>query len=365
MTRINDVIQELESWAPPALAADYDNVGLIIGDKNTEISSVLVSLDCTERVVDEAIAKGAGLIVSHHPIVFRGLKKITGTTYVERVLIKAIQNNIALYAIHTNLDSIETGVNAKIAEKLKLGKTRILQANEGNLQKISFFVPEANANDVRLAMHNAGAGEIGNYSHCSFNVHGMGMFKAEEGSDPHLGEVGKIHTENEVRVEMIYPDYLRGRVVSSLLEAHPYEEVAYYEHSLLNRDAYHGSGMIGELDSELEPLEFLKYLKSKMDLSVVKHTDLGQKPIKTVAVCGGSGGFLLKAAKARGADVFISSDFKYHDFFDAEDTVPIVDIGHYESERFTVSLIGDFLRKKFSTFATHLTEVNTNPIQYY
>lgn len=364
MTNIKDIIDLLEDWAPPSYAESYDNVGLLVGDSKVEVKGVIVSLDCTEAVVQEAIDKGCNLVVSHHPIVFKGIKKFTGSDYVSRTIAMAIKNDIALYAVHTNLDNVHDGVNRKIADLLGIQSPRILSPKSGKLKKITFFVPKSHTAQVKDALFEVGAGGIGNYSECSFTTEGMGTFKPIGSADPFIGKVGTRHTESEERVEVLFPDYLSGVVLSRLKSAHPYEEVAYYLHELENVNQNLGSGMIGEVASEMKVADFLQDLKTRLQLKVVKYTPNAVQSVLKVAVCGGSGSFLLNKAKAAGADVFITSDFKYHEFFDAEDQIVIVDIGHYESERFTIDLIGDFIKEKFSTFATHLTGVNTNPVDY-
>ena len=364
MTRIKDIIHSLENWAPPALAESYDNVGLLVGDKNKETSGILISLDCTEKVVQEAIGLGCNLVISHHPLIFGGIKKLTGSNYVERTIELAIKNDIALYAIHTNLDNVHYGVNKRIADRIGLIDTRILSPKSGRLQKLSFFVPETSLVEVREAIFDAGGGRIGKYYDCSFNTKGIGTFTAGIGANPTLGEIGKKQNESEIRVEILVPDYMSSAAIAAMKKAHPYEEVAYYLQSLENTHQDIGSGMIGKLNEPMKAIDFMAMLKEKMDLKVIKCTDLVKEEVETIAVCGGSGSFLLRDAIRQKADVFITSDFKYHEFFDAEDSVIIADIGHYESERFTIDLIAEKLSKKFRTFATHLTKVNTNPIHY-
>jgi dinuclear metal center YbgI/SA1388 family protein len=362
--KLAELTSYLESLAPLAYQEDYDNSGLIVGNADMDIQQALVSLDCTEAVVDEAIAKGCQVIVSHHPIVFRGLKKFNGKTYVERVIEKAIRHNIAIYAIHTNLDSIDTGVNARICQTLGLQDCRILSPKSGLLKKLVTFVPTNYASKVRNALFNAGAGHIGNYSDCSFNTDGTGTFKAGENTDPFVGEPGKRHSENEVRLETVYPANLESKILMALFMEHPYEEVAYDLYPITNQYQNVGSGMAGELEEPMDEAEFLQLVKYKMNASVIRHTNLRGKPVKKVAVCGGSGSFLLKHAIAAGADVFITADFKYHEFFDAEEKIVIADIGHFESEQFTQNLLCEIIREKFANFAVRLTEVNTNPIKY-
>lgn len=355
----------LESLAPLAYQEDYDNSGLIVGKPDQEIHQALISLDCTEAVVDEAIASNCQVIISHHPIVFRGLKKFNGKTYVERVVEKAIRNNIALYAIHTNLDNVLTGVNSRICETLGLTNTRILAPKQHLLKKLVTYVPAAQAEQVRNALFHAGAGNIGNYSEASFNAEGTGTFKANEDANPYVGEPGIRHTENEVRIEVIYPATLESKILMALVLAHPYEEVAYDLYSLTNPNQQVGSGMIGELEIPVNEEYFLAIIKDKMRAHVIRHTALTGKHIRKVAVCGGAGGFLLKQAIAAGADIFITADYKYHEFFDAEGKILIADIGHYESEQFTQHFLYEIIRKKFATFAVRLTEINTNPVKYF
>ncbi|MEO6522633.1 MAG: Nif3-like dinuclear metal center hexameric protein [Mucilaginibacter sp.] len=362
--KLAELTSYLESIAPLAYQEDYDNSGLIVGKPDMEISQALISLDCTEAVVDEAIAKGCQVIVSHHPIVFKGLKKFNGKTYVERVIEKAIKHNVAIYAIHTNLDNVENGVNARICETLGLQDCRILAPKQGLLKKLVTFVPTSHADKVRAALFNAGAGHIGNYSECSFNAEGTGTFKGNANTDPFVGEPGKNHQEAEVRIETVYPSNLESKILMALFMEHPYEEVAYDLYPITNQYQNIGSGMVGELEHPMSEADFLQFVKYKMNASVIRHTNLRGKSVKNVAVCGGSGSFLLKHAIAAGADVFITADFKYHEFFDAEEKIVIADIGHFESEQFTQNLLVDFITKKFTNFAVRLTEVNTNPIKY-
>jgi dinuclear metal center YbgI/SA1388 family protein len=363
--KLSQLTAYLESLAPLAYQEDYDNAGLIVGQPEQEIHQALVSLDCTEAVVDEAIATNCQVIISHHPIVFKGLKKFNSKTYVERVVEKAIRNNIALYAIHTNLDSIITGVNAKICETLGVKNCRILAPKHNLLKKLVTYVPGSQADLVRNALFEAGAGSIGNYSECSFNAEGTGTFKGNKSTNPYVGEPGERHLEDEVRIETIYPVNLESKVLMALVLAHPYEEVAYDLYSLTNQHQQVGAGMIGELETAVEEEAFLYDMKEKMHAHVIRHTAFTGNHIKRVAVCGGAGGFLLKHAIAAGADIFITSDYKYHEFFDAEGKLVIADIGHFESEQFTQQLLYEIITKKFTNFAVRLTEVNTNPVKYF
>jgi len=365
MMKIKDITQFLESFAPLHLQESYDNAGLIFGDPNVKIDSALVTLDVIEEVVEEAINKKCGLIVAHHPIIFSGLKRITGKNYVERTLLKAIKNDVAIYAAHTNLDSVKGGVNAKICEKLGLTNCSILQPAEGILKKLVTFIPTDHAKKVREAVFAAGAGHIGNYDSCSFNLHGQGTFRGNNTTNPFVGKKGKQHYENEIRFETIFPAYLQGQVISSLIQAHPYEEVAYDIYPLDNKFEQAGMGMIGSLPKEISEKNFLKLLKETFKTGTVRHTALLNKKVKKVAVCGGAGSFLLNRAISAGADFFVSGDFKYHQFFDAENKIVIADVGHFESEQFTKELFYELLTKNFPKFAVRLSEVNTNPVFYF
>jgi len=363
--KLSQLTAYLESLAPLAYQEDYDNAGLIVGQPEHEIHQALISLDCTEAVVDEAIANNCQVIISHHPIVFRGLKKFNGKTYVERIVEKAIRNNIALYAIHTNLDNIMNGVNSKICETLGLKNCRVLSPNHNLLKKLVTYVPLSHADEVLNALFKAGAGNIGNYSETSFNAEGTGTFKGNDQANPYVGEPGKRHLENEVRIETIYPAILESKILMALVLAHPYEEVAYDLYELTNQNQQVGSGMIGELDTPVAEEEFLYHIKERMRVHVIRHTAFTGRHIKKVAVCGGAGGFLLKHAIAAGADIFITADYKYHEFFDAEGKLVIADIGHFESEQFTQQLLYEIIQKKFTTFALRLTAINTNPVKYF
>lgn len=355
----------MEQLAPLAYQESYDNVGLLVGDPQTEITGVLVTLDATEAVIDEAIAKGCNVVVAHHPIVFKGLKKFNGRNYVERAVIKAIKNDVALYAAHTNLDNVAGGVNFKIAEKLGLQNVQILAPKTQLLTKLVTFAPVADTQRILDALHAAGAGQIGNYDNCSFRVEGTGAYQPGSDANPFLGEHGKYHQEAEHRIEVILPTHLQQHLLSVLWQVHPYEEVAYYLTPLANANQEVGSGTVGDLPTPLDEKTWLPYLKEKMGLALIRHTTLPNQMISRIAVCGGVGSFLLPDAIRSGADVFVTADYKYHEFFDAEDRISICDIGHYESEVFTKELIQQHLAKKFATFAVILSETNTNPIRYF
>lgn len=361
---VKDITDELERHAPPAYQESYDNSGLLTGSPSLKVTGILITLDCTEAVVEEAIARNCNLVVAHHPIIFKGLRRLTGNNYVERTVIKAIRNDIALYAIHTNLDNVHNGVNRKICEKVGLVNTRVLSPKKQVLSKLVTFVPREQTDAVLNALYAAGAGQVGNYENCSFRVSGQGTFKPNADANPTVGRKFVQEVVDETRVEVLFPSFLQSPVLAALRQAHPYEEVAYYLSELSNLNQDVGSGMIGELAHPQEPTEFLLRLKKRMDLKLIRHTRLIDQPIQKVAVCGGSGSFLLPEARRAGAQVYISADFKYHEFFDAEDQLIIADIGHYESEVFTRELLGEVLTKKFPTFAISFSKNVTNPISY-
>ena len=364
--QISDIVGHLELLAPPAYQESYDNAGLLTGNGTWECTGVLTTLDVTEEVVREAVVRQCNLIVAHHPIVFGGLKKITGKNYVERTVIAAIKKDIAIYAIHTNLDNmVEEGVNGRIADKLGLGKRQVLLARESTLQKLYCFVPVDHLEAVRSAIFAAGAGHIGGYSECSYSVEGFGTFRGGEGTQPFVGQPGVRHTEKEVRLEVILPAYLSRSVVQAMTAAHPYEEVAYDLVPLANTHSGVGAGLVGELPEPMEEKAFLGILCEIFGLSVIRHTQLTGRPVKRVAVCGGAGSFLISNALASGANIYVTSDVKYHEFFDASDRLVIADIGHFESEQFTTDLLFDNLREKFRNFAVLKSDIKTNPVHYY
>jgi len=363
--KIREIISHLEDFAPLSLQESYDNAGLIIGDPDDDVNQALICLDITEDTLKEAIQNNCKLIISHHPLIFQGLKKITGSNLVERLVLNAIKNNISIYAIHTNLDNVLDGVNAKIAEKLGLENIKILQSRKGILRKLVTFCPMEQAEEVRNALFKAGAGSIGNYDFCSFNTEGKGTFRANENANPFVGEKHSLHIEKEERIETIFPSYKENAVLKSLLMAHPYEEVAYDIYPLENTFGNVGSGIVGELKTAMTETNFLKKLKTVFKTESVKHTTLLNRKIKKVAICGGSGSFLIQSAKMVGADVFVSADIKYHDFFEADGKILITDIGHFESEQFTKELIYSILTKKIPTFALRISDMETNPVKYF
>lgn len=365
MIKIEQIISVLESMAPPSLQETYDNSGLIIGDKTNECIGVLVSLDVTEDVINEAIEKKCNLIISHHPLIFRGLKKINGRDMVDRCVVKAIKHDIAIFAIHTNLDNVLNGVNGKIAALLGLRDCTILAQKENTLRKLSVFTPATSKDAVLNAMFGAGAGNIGSYSECSFASSGTGSFKALEGSNPYIGNIGERHYEPEVKLEVIFSIWKETSVVKAMLSAHPYESVAYDIFNLANTNIEVGSGLVGMLPEATTARNFFQQLSNVFDLQCIRYSGSLDKPIKKVAVCGGAGSFLIKSSINNQADIFITSDLKYHEFFEPDDQLILADIGHFESEQFTTDLIIEVLNQNFPNFATLKTGFNTNPVKYW
>jgi dinuclear metal center YbgI/SA1388 family protein len=365
MATVKEITSFLEQYAPKIYQESYDNSGLICGNYNQEVTGILTALDTIESIVDEAIAQKCNLIVAHHPILFKGLKKLTGSNYIERTIIKAIKNDISIYAIHTNLDNVTNGVNFKIAQKIGLKNTKILAPKNEILRKLVVFVPITHTESLAEALHKAGAGNIGNYSNCSFRVEGTGTFKPNENSNPFTGEKEKLEFVSENRIEIIYPIANESQILNAMRANHPYEEVAYYINSLENYNQEIGSGAIGELDNPMQAADFMQFIKKVFNLSIIKVTSFeNKKTIQKVAVCGGAGQFLLSDAKRLKADIFITSDVKYHEFFDADGDIILADISHYESEVFTKELIYEIISNKFPNIAVLLSKTSTNPVQY-
>ncbi len=361
---VKNITNCIEEIAPLSYAEDFDNVGLLIGNYGAKVTGVLVTLDTLENVVDEAIEKNCNLIVSFHPIIFSGLKKINGTNYVERVVLKAIKNDIAIYAMHTALDNSFVGVNAKICTVLGLKNCQVLIPQKGVIRKLTTYVPNSDAEKLRTALFDTGAGNIGNYDNCSFNTEGYGTYRGNDDSNPTIGKKGNLHIEKETLISVIFEKHLESKILKSLFKNHPYEEVAYDIVSLENSHQKVGMGMVGELENAMSEEEFFIYLKKTMKTECIRHSKLKGKPIKKIAVLGGSGSFAISNAIRANADVFITADVKYHEFYKAENKLVIADIGHYESEQFTKNLLVDFLTEKMPNFAVILSDRNTNPIYY-
>ena len=365
MPVVRDIINCIEDFAPLFYQESYDNSGLQIGNFHQEVTGILLCVDVTEEVIAEATTIGANLIITHHPLIFGGLKKVTGSNYTERAIIKAVKTDIAIYACHTNIDNISTGVSFKMADKLGLINVKVLKPLVDVLHKLVTFVPLEHVENVRNVILEAGAGHIGNYDFCSFNVLGEGTFRASEKAHPFVGEKGELHSESEIRIETVFPKYLENKIISALLKAHPYEEVAYDIYPLSNQFNNAGAGAVGNFIQPVAEKSFLDLVKSVFKIPLIRHTPFTGKEISRVALCGGSGSFLLNDAKKAGAEVFLSADFKYHQFFDADNRIIIADIGHFESEQYTLEIFYDLLIKNFSNFAVYFTKVKTNPINYY
>jgi len=364
--RVSEVIALFERYAPAVYQESYDNSGLQVGNAGDEVKGALLCLDITEAVLDEAIERGCNLIIAHHPLIFSGLKKLTGSNYVQRIVQKAIRHDVNLFAAHTNLDNMRAGVNERIASKLGLERTRILQPKSGGLLKLCTYVPVTDAAKVRQALFDAGAGAVGAYSECSFNMSGIGTFRPGAGTDPHIGTAGGDREEvAESRIEVLVPQHLQADILQALLRAHPYEEVAYEYIALQNSNQEIGAGLIGELEEPMEEQAFLARLRENMKTDCIRYTPLPGREIRKVAVCGGSGSFLLSDALRAGADAFVTADFKYHQFFDAEGRILIADIGHYETEQFTVEIFDTILKENNVNFAVLLSILVTNPVKYY
>jgi len=363
--KIGEITAYIESLAPLSSQESYDNSGLIVGNTNWQLTNALICIDSTEEIVREAIQNNCNLIIAHHPIVFSALKKITGKNYVERVVIECIKNDIALYAAHTNFDNFKFGVNYEIGQRLGLTNLQILDPKDNNLFKITVFVPQEHREFVARAMFEVGAGTIGNYHSCGFYVQGNGTFTPTSDANPYIGSVDKAETVSESRLEMIVQAHLVATVIQAMKNSHPYEEVAYDLVSLHNKNSELGAGMIGKLPQPMKTTEWLRLVKKQFNCGIIRHTKIHKDTIEKIAFCGGSGAFLLPKAIQQKADVYLSGDFKYHEFFDAENHLMIADIGHFESEQYTINRLHDLLTKKFANFAPRLTEVNTNPINYF
>ena len=364
MVKVKDILREIEHYAPLPLQEGFDNAGVQVGDVNQHATGVLLCLDVTEEVLDEAIEMGCNLIISHHPLAFKSFKSLTGSNYIERCMMKACKYDLVVYAAHTNLDNAQGGVNYKIAEKIGLKNLKVLEPKENNLVKLVTFVPYAQADAVREALFAAGCGNIGDYDSCSYNLKGEGTFRAKEGTHPFCGAIGELHREGEVRIETILPAFKKSAVVRALLAVHPYEEPAFDIYPLQNDWTQAGSGIIGELDESETELEFLKRIKKTFEVGCLRHNRLTGREIRKVALCGGAGAFLLPQAIRSGADVFITGEIKYHDYFGHEEDILMAEIGHYESEQYTKEIFYSIIRDLFPNFALQLSKINTNPIKY-
>lgn len=363
--KLKDLTSYLDSAVPLSFQEDYDNCGLMVGTPEREISAAMLTLDVTEEVVAEALRNKCDIIISHHPLIFHKLKRITGKSYTERIIYDAVKNDLAIYSAHTNLDIIEGGVSRKMAEKLGLESITVLLPSEHLLLKLVTYIPEAYFEKVRNRLFEAGAGVIGNYDKCGFSVQGTGSFRGNEDATPFIGEKSKLHFENEIRFETILFSHLKDKVISALIESHPYEEVAYDLYALENQNVNIGLGCVGRLKKGMSEEDFLKKVSSVFGAEGIRYSKSSGKQVEKVALCGGSGASFLKNAISAGADAYITADVKYHDFFNTENKILLVDIGHFESEKFSVEILKDLIIKKFPKFAVRFSETNTNPINYF
>ncbi|HDR89828.1 MAG TPA: Nif3-like dinuclear metal center hexameric protein [Bacteroidetes bacterium] len=362
--KVIELVEFLDAFAPPGLQESYDNAGLLLGDPGATLSGALISVDVTEKVIMEAVKKKMNLVVAHHPLIFQPLKKITGSGPVEKAVIASLREGVAVYAAHTNLDAVHGGVNGRICRKIGLQNCSVLKPERGRLKKLVCFIPSGHLESVSRAVFDAGAGHIGNYDRCGYHTKGEGTFRALDGADPYVGKTGEIHTEPEVRWETVFPFFLQSRVVKAMIDAHPYEEVAYDIYPLENEWPGAGQGMTGSLEKEMTEKDFLKFLKDVFHIPCIRHSPLRGKKVKKVAVCGGSGSHLTEHAIGTGADAFLTADISYHRFFDADGKILLADIGHYESEQFTKEIFYELISKKFPNFAVQFSETNTNPVNY-
>jgi dinuclear metal center YbgI/SA1388 family protein len=363
--KIKEIISALEQFAPSQLQEDYDNSGLNIGNSENTITGILITIDVTPEIIEEAKLNNCNLIISHHPLIFNRIKKITGSNYVEKSIILAIKNDIAVYCGHTNFDSVAEGVSFKICQKLGLKHARILSPKRNFLKKVIVFVPEKHADQLRQAMFDAGAGSIGNYDLCSFNSIGTGSFKGNEDTNPFVGQKGSLHHEKEMKIEMVFPQHLESKIIYSIIKTHPYEEPAYDIFQMENSWKIAGLGMVGELEKEISESDFFDLVKKEFGISTIKHSNFLNKKHKKIAVCGGSGASLIMEAINSGAGIYLTGDIKYHDYFLAENKIILADIGHFESEQFTKEIFYDIIMKKNPNFVVRFSKTNTNPIKNY
>jgi dinuclear metal center YbgI/SA1388 family protein len=362
--KLKDLCSYLDSAVPLSFQEGYDNSGLQVGLPDREISSAMITLDVTEEVIEEAVSEKCDIIISHHPLLFTGIKKLSGSTFTERILYKSVRHDIAIYSSHTNLDIFSNGVSRKMAGKLNLKGIKVLSPLKNSLLKLVTYIPETHLEKVRDALFDSGAGVIGNYDRCGFSSLGTGSFRGNDNTKPFSGEKGKINFEKEIRFETVLFSHLKEKVIKVLLDVHPYEEVAYDIYSLENENVDVGLGCVGELDDQMSEVDFLKRVSSVFDAKGIRYSKLTGKPVKKIALCGGSGSLLINMAIASGSDAFITADIKYHNFSDADSKILLVDAGHFESEKFSTEILYDLIIKKFPKFAVRFSEKNTNPINY-
>jgi dinuclear metal center YbgI/SA1388 family protein len=365
---ISKILEQLQILAHPSLQESYDNAGLIAGELQNPCTGVMCCLDVTEDVLEECMQTGSNLIVAHHPVIFSPLKKLRPISFSEKILIKAIKNDIAIYAIHTNYDNVYSGVNLALSKKigLKMHDLRILEPKGDKIAKLYTFIPPEFEAKLKKGLFEAGAGTIGKYSECSFSTSGRGNFKPMEGTNPFIGKSGGITEEvKETKLEVIFPIWLKSEIIAALKENHPYEEVAYEIILTENEHQEIGSGMIGQIHEEINEHQFLELIRKNLEVPMLRHSAKTGRLIKKVAFCGGAGSFLISKAIKAGADAFLTADLKYHDFFAADSKLILIDIGHFESEIASIDYLCTYLRRKFPTFAVLHSKVNTNPVHYF
>lgn len=362
--KISEITGAIEKYAPLWLQEEWDNAGLQVGDTDREATGAVLCVDATEAIVDEAIDRGVNLVISHHPLLFRGLKRITGRTATERIVAKALKHDIAIYSAHTNMDSAPGGVSWATGRRAGLTAMRTLVPQQGRLMKLAVFVPSAYSNAVSEALWNAGAGRMGNYDRCAYMTDGRGTYRPLPGADPAIGTVGQSHTEAETRIEVVFPTAISGRVVQAMLKAHPYEEPAFDLIPLANDITSAGLGVIGSLKTPMPASEYIAWVKQALGIGAIPYAGDARRMVHRVALCGGAGAEFIGNAIAAGADLYMCGDLKYHDFTTHADSIVLADIGHYESEQCTKEIFYDIIQKNFPNFATYYAEEDKNPISY-
>lgn len=355
----------IEQWAPFSWQESYDNAGLILGDPDRNVTEALVCFDVTPEVVDEAVRIGAGLIVSHHPAIFKGIKRINPASRLGYMIKQSLCHDIAWCALHTNLDNTLNGVNSYLCEQLGLKDVQPLAPLQDIYGKLQVYVPEAYAEKLRQALAEAGCGAGARYDACSYSSRGEGRFRAGSQAHPFSGQIGELHCEAECKIECLYPLHKTRQVLDVLRTNHPYEEPAFDLLPLRNEATGQGAGAIGNLQESMQETELLDKLKELTGTHCIRHSGFRGRKIRRIALCGGSGGSFIGNACARQADAYITGDLKYHDFADAGSGTWLVDIGHFESEKFAMELIFRFIRKNFPNFAVSISEQARNPVSFY
>lgn len=362
---LKTLLAGLEQWVPFVWQENYDNAGLILGDPNQQIRKALVCFDVTPEVVDEAVRNEADLILSHHPAIFKGIKRINPASRLGYMLKQSLCHDIAWCALHTNLDNTLSGVNSWLCEHLGLQEVRPLVPLQGIYGKLQVYVPEAYAEKLRQALAEAGCGAGTKYDTCSYTSRGEGRFRAGSQAHPFTGRIGELHCEAECKIECLYPLHKTRQVLDVLRTNHPYEEPAFDLLPLQNEAVEQGAGAIGILPETMQERELLDKLKELTGVHCIRHSGFQGRRIKKIALCGGSGGSFIANACGQKADVYITGDLKYHDFTDTEPGTWLVDIGHFESEKFAMELIFRFIRKNFPNFAVSISEQAKNPVSFY